>query len=90
MGIEIIEQDGIVYAEIIWAGARVDQISFYSPPESSFQFGLLAHKAPVWFFSLGAFEDFSCRKYELIEEFNSFDKIDYPSSFKGFIFLRKG
>jgi hypothetical protein len=45
MGIEIIEKDGIVYAEIIWAITRVNQTAFFSPPESSFQFGLLAHKA---------------------------------------------
>jgi len=45
MGIEVIEKDGIVYAEIIWASARVNQTSFFSPAESSFQFGLLAHKA---------------------------------------------
>jgi hypothetical protein len=45
MGIEVIEKDGIVYAEIIWASTRVNQTSFFSPAESSFQFGLLAHKA---------------------------------------------
>jgi hypothetical protein len=45
MGIEIIEKDGKVYAEIIWAITRVNQTAFFSPPESSFQFGLLAHKA---------------------------------------------
>jgi hypothetical protein len=45
MGIEIIEKDGIVYAEIIWADTEVDRTTFFSQPESSFQFGLLAHKA---------------------------------------------
>ncbi len=45
MGVESIEYNGIRYAEIIWADTRVDQTRFYSPPESSFQFGLLAHKA---------------------------------------------
>jgi len=45
MGIEIIEHNGIKYAEIIWADTCVDHTTFFSPPESSFQFGLLAHKA---------------------------------------------
>ena len=45
MSIEVIEHDGTRYAEIIWADTRVDKTQFYSPAESSFQFGLLAHKA---------------------------------------------
>lgn len=45
MGIETIEYDGIKYAEIIWSTITVDHTTFYSPAESSFQFGLLAHKA---------------------------------------------
>ena len=45
MGVETIEYDGIKYAEIIWADTRVEETVFFSPPESSFQFGLLAHKA---------------------------------------------
>ena len=44
-GIESVEYDGIKYAEIIWAGTSVDQTTFFSPAESSFQFGLLAHKS---------------------------------------------
>lgn len=43
--IETIEHSGKRYAEIIWADARVDKTTFFSPPESSFQFGLLAHEA---------------------------------------------
>src|SRR2546423_12079588 len=43
--IEIIEHGGIKYAEIIRADARVTKTRFFSPPESSFQFGLLAHEA---------------------------------------------
>lgn len=43
--IETIEHNGKRYAEIIWADARVDKTTFFSPPESSFQFGLLAHEA---------------------------------------------
>lgn len=43
--IETIEHNGKRYAEIIWAEARVDKTTFFSPPESSFQFGLLAHEA---------------------------------------------
>jgi len=45
MGIESIEYKGTRYAEIIRADARVDRTTFFSPAESSFQFGLLAHKA---------------------------------------------
>ena len=45
MGIESIEYNGIKYAEVIWADMRVEETTFFSPPESSFQFGLLAHKA---------------------------------------------
>jgi hypothetical protein len=45
MSIDTIEYNGIKYAEIIWADTRVDKTTFFSPPESSFQFGLLAHKA---------------------------------------------
>jgi hypothetical protein len=43
--IESIEYHGIRYAEIIRADARVEKTKFFSPPESSFQFGLLAHPA---------------------------------------------
>ena len=45
MGIELIERNGVRYAEIIWANVRVEKTTFYSAPESSFQFGLLAHTA---------------------------------------------
>jgi hypothetical protein len=45
MSIETIEYDGVKFAEIIWADTRVSQTTFFSPPESSFQFGLLAHEA---------------------------------------------
>lgn len=45
MAVESIEFDGICYAEIIWADTSVEQTTFFSPAESSFQFGLLAHKA---------------------------------------------
>ena len=45
MGIETVEYNGIKYAEIIWGTVTVDHTTFYSPAESSFQFGLLAHKA---------------------------------------------
>ncbi len=43
--VEIIEKDGIRYAEVIWANITVSQTTFFSPAESSFQFGLLAHVA---------------------------------------------
>jgi hypothetical protein len=45
MGVESIEYNGIKYAEVIWADTLVEKTTFFSPPESSFQFGLLAHKA---------------------------------------------
>ncbi len=45
MGIEVVEFGGTRYAEIIRADEEVDRTTFYSPPESSFQFGLLAHGA---------------------------------------------
>jgi len=43
--IESIEYGGVNYAEIIWADTWVEKTTFFSPPEASFQFGLLAHKA---------------------------------------------
>jgi hypothetical protein len=43
--IESVEFGGTRYAEIIWADARVERTTFFSPAESSFQFGLLAHEA---------------------------------------------
>jgi hypothetical protein len=45
MSVEVIEHGGIKYAEIIWRDTRVETTAFFSPPESSFQFGLLAHEA---------------------------------------------
>jgi hypothetical protein len=45
MAVENIEHDGVKYAEVIWADVRVEKTRFFSPPESSFQFGLLAHEA---------------------------------------------
>jgi hypothetical protein len=45
MSIEVIEHDGTRYAEVIWADTRVEKTRFFSDPESSFQFGLLAHEA---------------------------------------------
>jgi hypothetical protein len=43
--IEAIDYDGKHYAEVIRANARVEKTRFFSPAESSFQFGLLAHEA---------------------------------------------
>ena len=45
MSVESVEYNGIKYAEIIWADTRVEETTFFSPPASPFQFGLLAHKA---------------------------------------------
>jgi anti-sigma factor ChrR (cupin superfamily) len=43
--VEAIEYGGKRYAEVIWADTRVEKTTFFSPAESSFQFGLLAHEA---------------------------------------------
>jgi hypothetical protein len=45
MTIEVIEFAGRRYAEVIRADVAVKKTTFFSPPESSFQFGLLAHEA---------------------------------------------
>lgn len=45
MDIEVVQFGGTRYAEVIWADIRVETTVFFSPPESSFQFGLLAHGA---------------------------------------------
>jgi hypothetical protein len=45
MGVESVEHEGVRYAEIIWADTRTEHTIFFSPPESSFQIGLLAHGA---------------------------------------------
>jgi hypothetical protein len=45
MSVERIEYNGTQFAEIIWADTHVEKTTFFSPPESSFQFGLLAHEA---------------------------------------------
>lgn len=45
MAIERIVHDGVTYAEVIWAGLHVDKTRFYSAPESSFQFGIIANTA---------------------------------------------
>ena len=44
MSVETIDHNGKRYAEILRADERVEKTTFYSPPESSFQFGLLAHE----------------------------------------------
>jgi anti-sigma factor ChrR (cupin superfamily) len=44
-GVETVEHNGTKYAEIIWAGTQVKETRFFSPADSSFQFGLLAHEA---------------------------------------------
>ena len=43
--LEIFEHKGIRYAEVIRAESKVEITKFFSPAESSFQFGLLAHGA---------------------------------------------
>lgn len=45
MSVETIEFNGTKYAQIIWADMQVTKTTFFSPPDSSFQFGLLAHEA---------------------------------------------
>ena len=43
--IEVIEHKGMRYAEVLRAKATVTTTRFFSPAESSMQFGLLAHGA---------------------------------------------
>jgi hypothetical protein len=45
MSVEVIEHGGVRFAEVIRANARVATTKFFSPAESTFQFGLLAHGA---------------------------------------------
>lgn len=45
MALEIYEDGDIRYAEVIRASETVETTKFFSPAESSFQFGLLAHDA---------------------------------------------
>jgi hypothetical protein len=45
MSVEVVEHGGTTYAEIIWSDTRVARTTFFSPAESSFQFGLIAHEA---------------------------------------------
>ncbi|HXM01161.1 MAG TPA: hypothetical protein VN939_01070 [Chthoniobacterales bacterium] len=45
MSVETIEFHGTKYAQVIWADTEATKTTFFSPPESSFQFGLLAHEA---------------------------------------------
>ena len=45
MGVEVVEEGGVRYAEILWATTSVEKTKFFSPANSSFQFGLLAHHA---------------------------------------------
>ena len=43
--LEVFEHKGVRYAEVIRAESKVEITKFFSPAESSFQFGLLAHEA---------------------------------------------
>lgn len=45
MSFEVVERNGVRFAEIIRADARVSTTKFFSPAQSSLQFGLLAHDA---------------------------------------------
>ena len=45
MSAEVISYNGVKYAEVIRGTTRANKTEFFSPPESSFQFGLLAHEA---------------------------------------------
>jgi hypothetical protein len=45
VALEVVVHNGVRYAEIIRADTRVEKTTFFSPAESSFQFGLLAHDA---------------------------------------------
>jgi hypothetical protein len=45
VSVEVIERAGTTYAEVIRSGVELEETRFFSPAESSFQLGLLAHKA---------------------------------------------
>jgi hypothetical protein len=45
MSARVIERNGTKYAEIIPADLQVEKTTFFSSPDSSFQFGLLAHES---------------------------------------------
>lgn len=45
MPVQVIERDGVRYAEILRASEHVEHSTFFSPASSSLQFGLLAHGA---------------------------------------------
>jgi hypothetical protein len=45
LAVEVVEHCGVRYAEIIRADTKVEKTRYFSPPGSSFQFGLLAHEA---------------------------------------------
>jgi hypothetical protein len=45
MTVEVIEFGGIRYAEVLRASLIVSKTEFFSPAESSFQFGIISHKA---------------------------------------------
>ena len=42
---EVVELDGVRYAEVIWANSTTPKTRFCSPDDGSLQFGLLAHEA---------------------------------------------
>ncbi len=42
--IEIIEHDGVRFAEVLRKDLKVSKTTFFSPPDSSFQFGVIAHE----------------------------------------------
>lgn len=44
---------------------------------------------PCWFLGLNQFKRSFEKQYELIAEFDSSDKVDFPSFFRGFIFRRR-
>jgi putative methyltransferase (TIGR04325 family) len=43
---------------------------------------------PAWFFNLDIFKDVMSKKYEFVAEFNTLDRANIPSTFKGFILKR--
>jgi hypothetical protein len=45
MALEVYKEGETRYAEVIRANEKVETTKFFSPAESSFQFGLLAHEA---------------------------------------------
>ncbi len=58
-------------------------LTLYKVPPEIYQ-----ARFPMWYFNYEKFKTILLKHYELIEEFDAIDKVEYPSFFKGFIFRK--